>query len=122
MHDGGVMREDVRCMDELPDPELAAVETARRRERLHADLRAGGSITVEQLAAGRRVTVAWASQLIAEWCPRRQLFVIDGDDQHLVPAFLLDETLSPRPELTAGPPARRPGQRRKLWFTSGNPM
>ena len=39
--------------------------------------------------------------MIAEWCQRRQLFVIDEDGQHLVPAFLLDETLSPRPELTA---------------------
>lgn len=85
--------------DQLPDPAAAAPRVAERREQLQDRLRASGSFTLEQLAAARHSSLEETRLFVAQACARRQLFVIDDSGQAIIPAILLDETASPKPEL-----------------------
>jgi len=76
----------------------AVVSQAQRRAALRTELLATGAFTYRALAEGRGSSSANVRQWVRRARERHELFTVDHDNQTLVPAVLLDEELSPRPE------------------------
>jgi hypothetical protein len=76
----------------------AVVSQAQRRAALRTELLATGAFTYRALAEGRGSSSANVRQWVRRARERHELFTVDHDNETLVPAVLLDEELSPRPE------------------------
>jgi hypothetical protein len=83
-----------------PVPRVA-LEQARRRAALHAGLLAQGAYTYRALAEGRQASEATTRQFVRRARDKGQLFTAVHDGETLVPAFLLDDSLEPRPAFAA---------------------
>ena len=75
----------------------AMVAQAQRRAELRSELLASGAFTYKALADGRRMTAANLRQWVRRARDRFELFTVEHDNETLVPAFLLDADLLPRP-------------------------
>lgn len=77
----------------------AAVEAGRRTAELKRELLNTGAWTTEDLAAARGTSANTTRQWVHRQREAGRLFTVTHDGQALVPAFLLDADLGPRPEL-----------------------
>jgi hypothetical protein len=89
-----VMTPSIVDVDPVP---RAAVDQARRRAGLRASLLSQGAFTYRALAEGRGTNEAAARQSVRRARGKHLLFSVVHDGETLVPAFLLDEDLDPRP-------------------------
>lgn len=85
----------------------ATVEQARRLAELRASLLRRDAYTIAALAQGRGTNANNARQWISRKRRANQLFTASHEGETLVPAFLLDEQLDPRPEVAASIEALR---------------
>lgn len=79
----------------------ATVEQARRLAGLRASLLRGGAFSTKAIADARGITPNNARQWISRHRKAHRLFTVAHEGETLVPAFLLDESLEPRPEARA---------------------
>lgn len=86
---------------ELDPVPRATVEQARRLSGLKASLLRQGAFTTAALAEARGMTPNNARQWISRLRKANRLFTVAQDGEALVPAFLLDNGLEPRPEAAA---------------------
>lgn len=89
-----MMMPDLGELDVVP---AAMVVQAQRRAALRTELLGTGAFTYKALAEGRRMTPANVRQWVRRSRERFELFTVEHDNETLVPAFLLDADLSPRP-------------------------
>lgn len=88
----------------MPGPESlritpkAIIEAARRRAQLRTQLLSTGAFTYADLALGRGQKPTAVRQWVRRARARRELFTVENREETFVPALLLDEDLSPRPE------------------------
>jgi hypothetical protein len=82
-------------LDPVP---YATVEQARRLAALRASLLRQGALSTSAIAAARGMTPNNARQWIHRHRRSHRLFTVAHDGETLVPAFLLDDELEPRPE------------------------
>jgi hypothetical protein len=82
-------------MDPVP---YAIVQQAQRRATLRTELLASGAYTYRALAEGQGKTEAAVRQWARRARARYDIFTVDHDNETLVPAFLLDADMAPRPE------------------------
>ncbi len=75
----------------------AMVAQAQRRAELRSELLATGAFTYKALADGRLMKAANLRQWVRRARDRFELFTVEYDNETLVPAFLLDADLLPRP-------------------------
>lgn len=75
------------------------LQQAQRRAELRAQLLASGAYTYPALAEGRGMKEPALRQWVRRARERYVIFTVEQDNETLVPAFLLDADLSPRPEL-----------------------
>jgi hypothetical protein len=75
----------------------AMVAQAQKRAELRSELLASGALTYKALADGRRMKAANLRQWVRRARDRFELFTVEYDNETLVPAFLLDADLLPRP-------------------------
>jgi hypothetical protein len=87
-------------LDELDPVPHATIEQAKRRAQLRTNLLASGAYTLAALVDGRGQTMAAVRQWVHRARQRGQIFTVKHDGETLVPAFLLDHDLNPRPEYT----------------------
>jgi hypothetical protein len=83
---------------EIDPVPYAVVRQAQRRAALRTQLLATGAFTYRALAEGRGTSSANIRQWARRARERHELFTVDHDNETLIPALLLDEELSPRPE------------------------
>ena len=76
----------------------ATVEQARRLAGLRTSLMRTGAFTTAALAKARGTSANTARQWISRLRRSNRLFTVTHDGEALVPAFLLDAALEPRPE------------------------
>jgi hypothetical protein len=76
----------------------ATVEQARRLAALRASLLREGALPTVAIAEGRGITPNNARQWISRHRKSFRIFTVTYEGETLVPAFLLDEKLEPRPE------------------------
>lgn len=76
---------------------VAMVAQAQRRAELRSKLLASGAFTYKALAEGRRMSASNLRQWVRRARERFELFTVEHDNETLVPAFLLDADLLPRP-------------------------
>lgn len=79
----------------------ATVEQARRLAGLRASLLRGGAFSTNAIADARAITPNNARQWIARHRKAHRLFTVSHEGETLVPAFLLDESIEPKPEAQA---------------------
>ncbi len=103
----------------------ATVEQARRLAGLKASLLRQGAFTTASLAEARGITTNNARQWISRLRRADRLFTVAHEGESLVPAFLLDGALEPRPEATAAIESLRgageDGWALWAWFASPSP-
>jgi len=85
----------------------ATVEQARRLATMRASLLREGALSTATTAEARGMTRNNARQWISRHRKAHRLFTITHEGETLVPAFLLDEELEPRPEARAAIQALR---------------
>ncbi len=76
----------------------ATVEQARRLAALRASLLREGAFSTAAIAEARRMTPNNARQWISRHRKSHRLFSVTYEGETLVPSFLLDEELEPKPE------------------------
>ncbi len=76
----------------------ATVEQARRLAALRASLLREGVLTTAAIAEGRGITPNNARQWISRLRKSYRILTVTHEGETLVPAFLLDEKLEPKPE------------------------
>lgn len=76
----------------------ATVEQARRLAALRASLLREGALPTAAVAEARGITPNNARQWISRLRKSHRLFTVTHEGETLVPAFLLDEGLEPKPE------------------------
>jgi hypothetical protein len=81
-------------LDPVP---YATVEQARRLAALRASLLRHGALSTSAIASARGMTPNNARQWISRHRRSNHLFTVTHDGETLVPAFLLDDELEPRP-------------------------
>lgn len=79
----------------------ATVEQARRLAGLRASLLHGGAFSTTAIADARAITPNNARQWISRHRKAHRLFTVTHEGETLVPAFLLDESIEPKPEAQA---------------------
>lgn len=82
-------------LDPVP---YATVEQARRLAALRATLLRQGALSTAVVADVKGITPNTARQWISRARKAHRLFTVTHDGETLVPAFLLDDQLEPRPE------------------------
>jgi hypothetical protein len=85
----------VADLDPVP---WATVEQARRLAALRATLLRTGAFTTAAIAEPRGMTPSNARTWVSRHRKANRLFTVTQDGEALVPAFLLDDKLEPRPE------------------------
>lgn len=75
----------------------ATVEQARRLAGLRASLLRDGAWSTTAIAEARGITTSNARQWVSRHRKARRIFTVTHEGETLVPAFLLDEELEPRP-------------------------
>ena len=85
-------------LDPVP---YATVEQARRLAGLRASLLRGGAFSTSAIAHARAITPNNARQWISRHRKAHRLFTVAHEGETLVPAFLLDESIEPKPEAQA---------------------
>lgn len=85
----------------------ATVEQARRLAGLRASLLRGGAFSTNAIADAREITPNNARQWISRHRKAHRLFTVAHEGETLVPAFLLDESIGPKPEAQAAIKALR---------------
>jgi hypothetical protein len=84
-------------LGELDPVPYAMVEQARRLAALRASLLRDGAWSTAAIADARGVTTNNARQWVSRHRKAHRIFTVTHDGESLVPAFLLDEDLEPRP-------------------------
>lgn len=84
-------------LDPVP---YATVEQARRLAALRASLLREGALSTAAIAEARGMTPNNARQWISRHRRSQRLFTVTHEGETLVPAFLLDEELEPKPGAT----------------------
>lgn len=106
-------------LDPVP---YATVEQARRLAALRASLLREGAFSTNAIADARAITPNNARQWISRHRKAHRLFTVGHEGETLVPAFLLDEAIEPKPEAHAPIKALRTagedGWALWAWFTS----
>lgn len=82
-------------LDPVP---YATVEQARRLATLRASLLREGALSTAAVAEGRGITPNNARQWVSRNRKAYRIFTVTHEGETLVPVFLLDEELQPRPE------------------------
>lgn len=82
-------------LDPVP---YATVEQARRLAALRSSLLREGAFSTAAIAEARGITPNNARQWISRHRKSHRLFTVTHEGETLVPAFLLDEELEPKPE------------------------
>lgn len=82
-------------LDPVP---YATVEQARRLATMRASLLREGALSTATIAEARSITPNNARQWISRHRKAHRLFTVTHEGETLVPAFLLDEELEPKPE------------------------
>lgn len=85
----------------------ATVEQARRLAALRSSLLREGAFSTAAIAEARGITPNNARQWISRHRKSHRLFTVTHEGETLVPAFLLDEELEPKPEPQAAIEALR---------------
>jgi hypothetical protein len=93
----GLLTPGLGELDPIPH---ATIEQCKRRALLRIDLLNRGAYTLASLADGRGQSMAAIRQWVHRARQRSQVFTVKHDGETLVPAFLLDPDLDPRPEYT----------------------
>lgn len=75
----------------------ATVEQARRLAALRASLLRSGAWSTAAIAKARGMTTSNARQWVSRHRKAHRIFTVTHEGETLVPAFLLDEELEPRP-------------------------
>ena len=91
-------------LGELDPVPYATVEQARRLAALRASLLRKGAWSTAAIADARGITTNNARQWVSRHRKAHRIFTVTHDGETLVPAFLLDDELEPRP--TAHQPIR----------------
>lgn len=106
-------------LDPVP---YATVEQARRLSALRASLLRQGALSTTAIAEGRGMTPNNARQWISRHRRSQRLFTVTHEGETLVPAFLLNQELGPKPSATAAIKALRDagedGWALWAWFAS----
>ena len=106
---------------ELDPVPHASIEQAKRRARLRTKLLASGAFTHPAIAEGRGQSITAARQWVHRARERAAIFTVKHDGETLVPAFLLDQDLEPRPQFAPAITALRAvgedGWALWAWFT-----
>lgn len=110
-------------LDEIDPVPYASVEQARRGQSLRASLLRDGAYTTAAIAEGRGITANNARQWVSRHRKAHRIFTVTHEGETLVPAFLLNEQLDPRPEAQAAiHPLRLRGEDGwALWAWFGTP-
>jgi hypothetical protein len=82
-------------IEELDPVPRAALNQARRRADLRADLLRQGAYTYRALAEGRSSSEAAVRQLVRRAKQRHELFSVEHDSETFLPAFLISESFAP---------------------------
>ncbi len=85
-------------LGELDPVPYATVEQARRLAALRSTLLHTGAWSTAAIADGRGTTTNNARQWVSRHRKAHRIFTVAHEGETLVPAFLLDEELEPRPE------------------------
>jgi hypothetical protein len=88
-------------LDDVAPVPRATIEQARRLAALRAALLAGGAWTTAALAEAHDMTPNNARQWIHRHRKAGRIFTVTHEGEALVPAFLMDERLEPRPAAQA---------------------
>jgi hypothetical protein len=103
----------------------ATVEQARRLAALRTALLRGGAFPTSAIARARGMTPNNARQWISRHRKSNRLFTVTYEGETLVPAFLLDSGLEPKPEIREAIKALREagedGWSLWAWFASPSP-
>lgn len=91
-------------LDPVP---YATVEQARRLSALRASLLRQGALSTAAIAEARGITANNARQWISRHRRSQRLFTVTHEGETLVPTFLLDQGLEPKPAATAAITALR---------------
>lgn len=92
------MSPSIESLDAIP---RGTVEQARRFAELTTDLMRQGAFDYEALAEGWDVTLSAARKRVLRAARRNEVFTVSYRDRTFVPAFVFDDRLDTRPELTA---------------------
>jgi hypothetical protein len=84
-------------LGELDPVPHAIVEQARRLAALRASLLRDGALSTAAIADARGITANNARQWVSRHRKAHRIFTVAHDGETLVPAFLLDDELEPRP-------------------------
>ena len=84
-------------LGELDPVPYATVEQARRLAAMRASLLRDGAWSTAAIAEARGITANNARQWVSRHRKTHRLFTVAHEGETLVPAFLLDEVLEPRP-------------------------
>lgn len=82
---------------ELEPVPYATVEQARRLAVLHASLLRDGAWSTTAIAEARATTTGNARQWVSRHRKAHRIFTVTHEGETLVPGFLLDEEMEPRP-------------------------
>lgn len=85
-------------LGELDPVPYATVEQARRLAALRTSLVRSGAWSTATIADARGITTNNARQWVSRHRKAHRIFTVTHEGETLVPAFLLDEELEPRPE------------------------
>ncbi|HUP69632.1 MAG TPA: hypothetical protein VM142_07425 [Acidimicrobiales bacterium] len=85
-------------LGELDPVPYATVEQARRLAALRSSLLRAGAWSTAAIADARGITTSNARQWVSRHRKAHRIFTVTHEGETLVPAFLLDEELEPRPE------------------------
>lgn len=98
---GAARRELARVLgpwlDELDPVPYATVEQARRLAALRASLLQDGAWSTAAIANARGITTSNARQWVSRHRKAHRIFTVTHEGESLVPAFLVDDELEPRP-------------------------
>ncbi len=84
-------------LEELDPVPYATVEQARRLAALRASLLHDGAWSMTAIADARGITTSNARQWVSRHRRSHRIFTVTNEGESLVPAFLVDEELEPRP-------------------------
>lgn len=85
-------------LSEIDPVPYVIVHQAQRRAALRAELLTSGAFTYRALAEGRAMSGPAVRQWVRRARERYELFTVEHSNETVVPAFLLDADLAPRPE------------------------
>lgn len=85
------------ALEDIEPVPFGTVEQARRLASLRATLLKTGAVSIATMAIGRDLTSSAARQWVSRSRKAHRIFTVAHDGETLIPAFLLDKALDPKP-------------------------